>query len=398
MKVGSIWFGSQRGSWPKALAALLLVVVIAALYSNLAGAATGWTIVASPNRQSAAQSVLASVSCLESASCTAVGYSSDSSSATTKTLIESSSSGTWTIVPSPDPRAAENSQLTGVSCFNPSACIAVGVFYAPSGHTLVESWNGARWARVPSPNPSGAFGSSLQAVSCLSASRCTAVGYYSNGSNLTLIESWNGHRWQIVPSPDPASGVEATLQSVSCSTASSCTAVGDYEVGDGSETLTLVESWNGTSWSIVPSPNPTGAGQSMLVGVLCLNSSDCFAVGSYYEGSWDGLIERWNGTTWSAAESPSPSGVEGLTLAGVSCTSVSACTAVGDYQTTSGLYELVESWNGLQWSTDPSQTPDQSTESILSAVSCRGQSVCTAAGFSAKNALDRTLIEMSPTQ
>ena len=44
-------------------------------------------------------------------------------------------------------------------------------------------------------------------------------------------------------------------------------------------TQTLVESWNGSAWSIIPSPNPSGSVGSTFSGVSCLDSTACTAVG-----------------------------------------------------------------------------------------------------------------------
>ena len=42
--------------------------------------------------------------------------------------------------------------------------------------------------------------------------------------------------------------------------------------------MTLIEHWNGISWSIVTSPN-NGTSGLQLNGVTCASASDCWAVG-----------------------------------------------------------------------------------------------------------------------
>jgi hypothetical protein len=121
---------------------------------------------------------------------------------------------------------------------------------------------------VPSPSPA-AGNSLLNAVSCVSASACTAVGYHNGATEAgTLAESWNGTTWSVVPSP--AKGV---LDGVSCVSAGACVAVGRFTGG------TLAESWNGTTWSVVPSPNKGTGG--LLSGVSCVPASGCTAAGDY---------------------------------------------------------------------------------------------------------------------
>jgi hypothetical protein len=191
------------------------------------------------------------------------------------------------VVPSPD--SAGRNELTAVSCLSASACTAVG-FHGRPVHTLIESWHGGTWSVVRSP--SGAGRDELLGVSCLSASICTAVGFHQGSVRKSLIESWNGAAWSIVPSPNEVT-TNNDLAGVSCAAASACTAAGGGP-------RTLVESWNGNIWSIVPSPSPSPAGRGgdTLAGVSCLSPTACIAVGSHGFPEKT-LIESWNGSTWS---------------------------------------------------------------------------------------------------
>ena len=80
-------------------------------------------------------------------------------------------------------------------------------------------------------------------------------------------------------------------------------AVGE-DVGAGTAVggSTLIEHWNGTTWSIVPSPTPGAYPE--LSGVVGRSASDVYAVGtnlpSVNGGPEQALILRWNGTAWSA--------------------------------------------------------------------------------------------------
>jgi hypothetical protein len=53
-----------------------------------------------------------------------------------------------------------------------------------------------------------------------------AVGYYYASPRLPrgLIESWDGTRWSVVPSPNPANN--PVLNSISCVSTVACTAAG----------------------------------------------------------------------------------------------------------------------------------------------------------------------------
>jgi hypothetical protein len=62
------------------------------------------------------------------------------------------------------------------------------------------------WSVVPSPNV-GSGSNEPSAVAAISASNVWMVGYYQNSSNIaqTLIEHWNGTSWSVVPSPNAGS-------------------------------------------------------------------------------------------------------------------------------------------------------------------------------------------------
>ena len=164
-----------------------------------------------------------------------------------------SSPAPWAVVPSPNVRHSVGDPLAAVSCASPSACTAVGTrVFSNKTHTLIQSWNGKRWRNVRSPNAKGA--DFLAGVSCTSPAACVVVGdVLESGATQTLIESWNGLTWSIVPSPNVPNAQNA-LSGVSCSGPSTCTAVG-YSNFASSVNKPLIESWNGSTWSIVPGPS-----------------------------------------------------------------------------------------------------------------------------------------------
>ena len=103
-----------------------------------------------------------------------------------------------------------------------------------------------------------------------------------------------------------------------------------------------MERWNGTSWSIVTSPNPSGTAESVLSSVSCPSTTSCFAVGSNLTTSHTKtLVEHWNGTSWSIVTSPNPSGATDSALSGVSCPTTTSCYAVGDWSTPTSDFTLI---------------------------------------------------------
>src|SRR5207247_800044 len=135
------------------------------------------------------------------------------------------------------------------------------------------------------------------------------------------------------------------LFGVTCASAAQCWAVGSFF--NGSSTQALIERWDGTSWAIAISP---AAGIDLL-GVTCVSASQCWAVGDYYPGSYaQTLTERWDGISWAIVPSPNTNTGQDQTLYGVTCTSASDCWAVGTYDPGGDVgLGLIERWNGTSW-------------------------------------------------
>jgi hypothetical protein len=211
------------------------------------------------------------------------------------------------VVPSPNPGYGS---LTSVAALSATDAWAVGSYTDSNynDYTLIEQWNGSTWIVVPSPNP-GQYGNGLSSVAVVSATDAWAVGSYTDSSvdGGTLIEQWNGSSWSVVPSPNPAHELYGNgLSSVAAVTATDVWAVGDYTDSNYNR-YTLIEQWNGSSWSVVPSPNPGPYG-NRLSGVAAVTATDVWAVGNY-QGTWGSsntLIAQWNGSSWSVVSSPSP--------------------------------------------------------------------------------------------
>ena len=244
---------------------------------------TNWSIVPSPDINPTQQNELTGLSCTSATDCVAVGYASPTST-TTQTLVEQWDGTTWSVVPSSDTSPTQINQLVGVSCASPSACMAVGQYFTGVyDQTLVEQWDGTNWSVVPSSDTSPTQTNDLSGVSCTSTTDCVAVGEYendpANGIDQTLIEQWDGTIWTIVPSPNDSSHYNA-LNGVSCTSDTACTAVGWYFPGPPPiPAETLIEQWDGSSWAIVSSNN-RGRIRGFLFGVSCFWGMNCTAVGS----------------------------------------------------------------------------------------------------------------------
>src|SRR5207249_3824675 len=149
----------------------------------------------------------------------------------------------------------------------------------------IEHWDVSSWTVANSANTSITQPNILYSVTCASASECWAVGYSTDfiGTSTvyrTLIERWDGSSWTIVSSPNVTGNTYIYLNAVTCASASQCWAVGDYAAGSAGQTL--IERWDGSSWTIVSSPPNTSSDAYNLFGVTCESASDCWAVGQTY--------------------------------------------------------------------------------------------------------------------
>ena len=120
----------------------------------------------------------------------------------------------------------------------------------------------------------------LNSVSCTSQQFCVTVGDADNDAfaSETLAEVWDGTAWTVQPTPNPAGTLNSFLNGVSCASANDCAAVGDYDAATPS---TLVEVWDGSAWTLRSTPNVAGAGSNVLFGVSCVPAA-CSAVGNSF--------------------------------------------------------------------------------------------------------------------
>ena len=326
---------------------------------------TAWTVVPSPTPNVAqGGGELDSVSCPSSTACIAVGFGFTNKTTTaTSPIAESWNGSKWTVVPTPK-LANAGAALKGVSCTSPSSCMAVGsagTAMDDTRSTLAESWNGTAWKLVSTPPPPAPGDTALSSVSCTAPASCMAAGYYANTTKstpLTLAETWNGTTWRILTTPNP--GSSGTLSGIACTVASACMAVGGHRhSGTFILNATLSEQWNGHTWRARTSPNPPSANFAGFDAISCTGPAACMATGfALAEEGESGitLAESWNGTAWSLLKAPSP-GSASDELLGVSCTSPSSCLAVGDFQGSGNEFTLAEAWNGTHWTVTKTPNP-----------------------------------------
>ena len=266
---------------------------------------------------------------------------------------------TWRIIPSPGGTRYPDNILTSVSARSPTDAWAVGGNYAEGGTigpavSLIERWNGTSWQTIANPGPNF-----LSGVAELSPTDVWAVGEQwittgpsnGNGGWRTLTMHWNGTQWSIVPSPTP-SGSENGLSSVLALAANDV-----WAVGNGG----LIERWDGIAWHVATSPPlPAGATAWSFTALTHIPATgQLWAVGSVRYGSapsggigyFQPLVERWDGTAWHIVAAPTlPNGSFAGSLKSVVALSATDAWAVGDYTASNHIiHTLIAHWDGTTW-------------------------------------------------
>jgi hypothetical protein len=363
----------------------------AALAATGPGAAgAGWKIQHVPLPAGAKNASPSAVSCPSASDCVLVGFYVKPKPGGLP-LAENWNGHAWSAQTVPSPSGGQWTELDALSCASATRCVAVGEYQqgtSLAGSMVAEQRNGSTWtAQTSFPLPAGGQGQFLQGVWCLTASSCTAVGTYypgSGGSRHPVAEHWNGHAWAYQAVPDPGKSQNSYLNGITCTSAGNCLAVGYYNTNGVGKPVTA--QWNGHAWTLLTTPLPaTATNGGWLSSVSCSSAADCTAVGSYWSKTTEDsytLAEHWNGSSWAIQRTPNPSAASQIEdqLNDVSCVSASSCTAVGFASATSSTHErpLAEYWDGSAWAVQ--QTAAPGADEGLGGISCRSATTCTAVG------------------
>jgi hypothetical protein len=224
---------------------------------------------------------------------------------------------TWTVVPSVNPSATT---LNAVSARTATDAWAVGQFPGAGDDAglqiFAERWNGTQWQQTPTTNIVRQD-ERLLGVSASGPNDAWAVGNtnsISAASHDTLAAHWDGTAWTIVPTPAAASGGRlASLDDVA-------------------------EHWDGTAWSVVPVPVPavpsgTSFANAVLSKISAVSPTDIWAVGTTTAIQGTSVVRstlamHYNGTAWSIVKTVNTAEPTGLS--GVTAISANNAWAVGN--------------------------------------------------------------------
>jgi hypothetical protein len=245
----------------------------------------------------------------------------------------------WSVVPSYSFGSLDNI-LAGVSAASFTDAWAVGAYYPSSLGvlaTLAEHFDGVRWTAYPLPNV-GVQENVLLAVSMPpGGTTAWAVGYYVSGTfqQRTLIQHFDGTSWSVTPSPSPGA-LQNILFGVAAISDTEVWAVGAKQDGNGLW-HTLTERWNGSDWTLVDAVD-AGSNGNQFYAVKAIAANNVFAVGQKAGAAFpnEALIERWNGHAWTLVSTPADGSASALPL-GVTATA-SSVTLVGQQETDTAPY------------------------------------------------------------
>jgi uncharacterized membrane protein len=247
---------------------------------------TKWSVSPGPTFLPNDEPSLQSVTAISPSDMWATGFILTNNFASLYPLFEHYDGTSWTAFET----TSSSATMFGISADATNDVWAVGTVALYT--TSIEHYDGNAWSVISSPN-AGAGWNILEGVAALAPNNVWAVGYYTQQQNstrpaLTLIEHWDGTSWKIVASPNvgPNSQYQSNqLYGITAISANDIWAYGSYFASDGSEQQsTLVEHWNGTSWKIVPSPNPVNGTfrADILFGGTVISTGDLWLVGNEF--------------------------------------------------------------------------------------------------------------------
>jgi Phosphoesterase family len=279
------------------------------------------------------------------------GHPNEPTSATKKTPT----AGGWTVQKAQLLGTSDNS-VGAIAGSSPTDIWAVGDFLPDAKNsnqdatlTFAEHYNGHQWTVVRTPNAGPNFASFYGVAA--SQGKAWAVGERLNSQyqDRALVEVWNGKKWSIANIPQPGD-VRDMLFAASALSPSDVWVVGDQEGANG-VFETLAEHWNGSTWTVVPTPDPGSSGNH-LYAVDAVSPDDVWAAGQQLGAQFpdNGLVEHWDGHSWSVVPVPAAT-TAAVMLDGIAVTGGDTVYVAGEADSPAGGRPLIETYQDGAWQT-----------------------------------------------
>jgi hypothetical protein len=355
-------------------------------------AAGGWTIAAAP--PAGQNATLASVATVSDSDAWAAGYHSGAAftNVGAKVLIDNWNGTAWSRVATPV-TPGNTALLFAVSASSATDAWAVGRTQVnkSSFEGLALHWNGTAWSVSPgfpaALSPLG--GASAAGVADISPGDAYAIGN-SATTAVGSLAHWNGTAWSSVTLPLPAhANSNTTLNAISAHGLGDVWIVGTFLDSATGRNETFSEHFNGTAWKVVRMPPVNSPNRNAFFRFNAINANspgDVWAVGDRgiidVPNSQKTLIEHFNGTAWSIVPSPSPGSID--VLSGVTTSNASNNVWAVGADVPAGKpagQTLTLNWNGTAWNVVAS--PDTGSTDEVGAVATKpGAAIVWAVGES----------------
>jgi hypothetical protein len=283
--------------------------------------------------------------------------------------------------------SAAYNELHAVTAVSPNDAWAAGIYGGEQyALTLIERWDGTQWREVSSPSIPD-FSNHLSGIVTLTSTDAWIVGASHQGTGLwkTLAIHWDGSTWSITPTPDLGS-INA-LNAVAALSGDEVWAVGDVTTSahtGGSQVMVM--RWDGKAWGVVDTGIKEQNGT--LSSIVALAPDDIWAAGSFADKSGTALqplFIHWDGKSWQEA---SATDQRGGTVWGMSALSPDDIWVVGSF----GALTAAFHWDGTAWKRVPTPNPgDGKGNNTLNAVTVVSANEAWAVGSYSQEGIDRSL-------
>lgn len=259
--------------------------------------------------------------------------------------------------------------------------ILIAAFALGTASTGASGQSCGSWEVVPSPNPPAAQNAIIRDITSIAADDAWAVGDWwgtVNGvvQNFAMTMHWDGTKWSLVSTPQPAPCADCrnlALYGVDALGPDDVWAAGGQtkQAPDGFVgTHILVMHWNGTAWRVMDTPVQVGASGDLIWRVTALAPNDVWFFGEniYNPQLRLGLAiaMHWDGSRFEFTDVPIVNFVGSGSTSNNSLHAGSALApdniwavgAGGDGDPLVCDLSQIHHWNGRTWTHVPSQPPD----------------------------------------